>query len=195
MDPGDEPKADKLLTPEERRSRKERTALILSNPELLEIICGHVANGGTLLTLVHTWDVRYSDITNWLDQDKDRFSRYMAALAHRGEWAKERYLKELRDIALVDVRQLFKEDGGLKDPTEWPANLGAAVASIEVDELFEGVGRDREKIGFTKKVRFWSKVQALESLCKNLGILSDVKVEHHVSLEALILAAQKPKEE
>lgn len=82
---------------------------------------------------------------------------------------RERIAQELARIGFSDIRELFNEDGSLKPPNEWPDDLAATVASIETDELFQGVGRDREQIGFTKKVKVWEKVKALEALCKLIG--------------------------
>src|SRR5690606_12769340 len=155
------------------KERAERLKRILSDPQLLDIICAHVANGGTIITLFRSYDVRYSDLTRWIHEERDREKAYIKALNDRGEWGMEIILRELRRIGLSDVRQMYREDGSLKPPHEWPAELASVVSMIESDELFEGFGREREQVGYTKKVKLWDKMRALEMLGKNLAMFTE----------------------
>jgi phage terminase small subunit len=80
-----------------------------------------------------------------------------------------RTLFETARVAFVDVRKVFNEHGNLKPIHEWDADTAGAVASVEVVELF-GKGADGlGQIGYTKKVRFHNKVQALDQLTKHFG--------------------------
>jgi phage terminase small subunit len=63
----------------------------------------------------------------------------------------------------------FDDTGALKSPNNWPDDLAAVVASVETDELFEGSGEDRNQIGYTKKLKVWEKVKAIEALSKLMG--------------------------
>lgn len=87
----------------------------------------------------------------------------------RKQMTAERVLTELSHIAKSDPRRLFDEKGKLRDPSEWPDDIAACIASIETEELFEGSGEDREQIGWTKKVKFWSKPEALKLLGEHFG--------------------------
>lgn len=80
--------------------------------------------------------------------------------------------KEIAALAFSDVRELFNEDGTLKDPHEWDNATAAAVSSIEVFEEYQGEGKGKAKkyIGRTKKVRLWDKVTSLEKLARLLGM-------------------------
>src|SRR5665213_3760887 len=69
----------------------------------------------------------------------------------------ERTLAENAAIAFRDPRRLFRQDGTMLSPHEWPDDLAAAVASIETREFFEGEGENRKIVGFTRKVRFEDK--------------------------------------
>lgn len=80
-------------------------------------------------------------------------------------------------MALSDLRNVYNEDGTLKLPHEWSDEAAAAVAGVEVFEEFSGRGENRELIGYTKKVKSYDKVRALEILSKNLGLIGNGK--HH----------------
>lgn len=103
-------------------------------------------------------------------------------------------LRELLKLATSDLRKLFDEKGALLPADQWPDDVAAAVASVEVDELFEGYGQEREQIGYTKKVKFWDKTKSLELLGKHLKLFTD-KIEHsgQLTLEQLV-AASMPKD-
>lgn len=78
----------------------------------------------------------------------------------------EDIIKELANIGFSDVRKIFNQNGGLKEIQELDDNAAACISSVESDELYEGVGQDREQVGETKKVKLWDKIKALELLGK-----------------------------
>jgi len=183
------------ITRTEAKDRRERLKRLLADPHLIDTICGHVANGGTLITLCETWDVRFGDISNWIHADRERERRYIKALNDRGEWGVERVLQELRELGFSDLRKIFDEKGRILDPSMWPDGVAKAVSSIEVDELFDGSGKDKTHIGFTKKVKFWDKSRALEMLGKNLRMFIDRhELSGTVKLED-ILASSRDEEQ
>ena len=107
---------------------------------------------------------------------------------------KDLVLSELVKIAKADVRKIFNENGGILHPSEWPDDIAGAVASIEVDEIWDGVGRDKFQSGETKKIKFWKKEKALELLGKNLSLFVDkVEVSGKLTLEDLVTLANKVK--
>lgn len=85
----------------------------------------------------------------------------------------ERTLTEVARLAFSDIRDLYREDGSLKHPSEWDDKIAAAVAGLEVFEEFEGKGKDRRLIGHTKKARVFDKTKALEMLGKHLRLFQD----------------------
>jgi phage terminase small subunit len=89
----------------------------------------------------------------------------------------EKILTELWRVAGVDIRQAYKLDGSLKSIHEMPEDVARAIAGVDVDELFEGVGGDRDQVGITKKIRFWDKVRAFELLGKHLKMFVE-RQEH-----------------
>lgn len=84
-----------------------------------------------------------------------------------------RILLEMSNLAYSNLQRLFREDGTLKDPSEWDPETAAAVSSVEVFEEFEGTGKNRRQVGYVKKIKFWDKPRALEMLAKNQGLLKD----------------------
>jgi phage terminase small subunit len=67
-----------------------------------------------------------------------------------------------------------------------PEDARRAIAGIEIVEEFEGSGKDREQIGYTKKIKFWDKPKALENLGKHLGIYLEDNKQQADTLAALM---------
>lgn len=78
----------------------------------------------------------------------------------------DRLVEEMANIALADPLAMFDERDCLKPLRDWPEELRRAVASVETLEVYEGQGKDRVFIGYTKKIRFWNKIQAADTIAK-----------------------------
>ena len=100
-------------------------------------------------------------------------SRLIDERAARNKIDADTVLGELLRIARADIGQAFNPDGSLKSMADMPEEIRRAIAGVDVFEEFAGRGEDREQIGFTKKVRFWDKVKALEMLGRHLRMFSD----------------------
>lgn len=87
----------------------------------------------------------------------------------------ERVLKEYSRLAFLDIRKALTDDGTLKPIHELDDDTAAAIAGLEVEELWEGKGEGREHIGRVKKIKLSDKKGALDSLAKHLGMF----VERH----------------
>lgn len=85
----------------------------------------------------------------------------------------ERVLLEIYRCAMTDPAEAFRSDGRLKSIHEMPEGLRRAIASFEIEELFEGSGRDREHVGQVKKLKFWDKPRNLEMLGRHLSLFVD----------------------
>ena len=86
-------------------------------------------------------------------------------------------LKELLLIAKTDIAAAYDEKGNLKPIHEIPEETRRAIAGIKVFEEFEGFGKERHKIGETRELKLWSKLDALELLGRHLKLFTD-RVEH-----------------
>lgn len=181
---------DALPNPGE--SLRERIARIINEPDILDVICGHVANGGTVIQLAKTWDVPASTIYNWIRKDADRSKRYDQSIVDRKEWLVDRLHQEMHALSVSDIRNVYDSSGNLLPIHEWPESVSVAVQSVETQELFEGEGRDKTQVGVTRRVKFWDKNKSLEQLAKLHKLLAD-SVEHtgQVTLADLILESYK----
>ena len=92
------------------------------------------------------------------------------------EITSDRILQEVALIGFQNIAGAFKADNTLKSIADMPESLQRVIAGVDIDELFEGRGEDREHVGFTKKLRTWDKLKALELLGKNMKLWTD-KVE------------------
>jgi phage terminase small subunit len=83
----------------------------------------------------------------------------------------ENVLSELARIAFGDVRELLDDSGNLRPLSEMSDEAAASIASFEV-----GTNSD----GSTKvaRIKTWNKNQALEQLCRHLGLLRPEQHEH-----------------
>ena len=177
-------------------ARRSKALKIFEDPETMETIVGHVANGGTLFNLCEGWGIPFSNVLHWICASPDRKQVYDAAIKARLDWSIEAVLSELRILSLIDFRSAFGPDGALLPIDKIPADVAKAIQAVEVEELFEGVGKERAQIGWTKKVKFWDKLRALELLGKNMKLFTDrVEVEAGATLEQIIMAAHKRPED
>ena len=84
-----------------------------------------------------------------------------------------RILEELAAIAFLDPGELFAADNSLKSITSLEPKVRAAIMAVETDELFDGVGKDREQIGITRKLKLQPKIEALKLLGQHLKLFTE----------------------
>lgn len=177
----------RLETLAERTERQFMTNKLFEDPDSINVVCGHMANGGDLPMLAKIWGIRYSDLTNWLRSDPERNKRYEASLHDADQWRIAIITRELQRFGLSDIRELFNDQGAVRPTSEWSDELTSAISSMEVNELWEGTGRDRRIIGEIKKIKLVDKIKPLELLGKQMRMFLD-RVEHSgkLSIEDLI---------
>lgn len=100
-------------------------------------------------------------------------------LKERAIVSKEKIAEEWAKIGFSDIRQLFSDDNQLLNIKDIPDKIAASLSSVEIEELLgdrETVFTKREQIGFTKKVKLWSKTVALTALADLYGYNAPAKV-------------------
>jgi phage terminase small subunit len=101
-------------------------------------------------------------------------------LSEKATLASESVLKRFGKIAFSDIRTYFDKNGKLKPIHELDDDAAAAIASIEVEELWVGNGKSRTQVGVVKKIRFFDKIRALEAINKMMGWNAAERVQHEV---------------
>ena len=100
-----------------------------------------------------------------------------------------RLLQEVARISYSDPRRLCREDGSLKRPDEWDDDTAASVASFEVFEEFSGCGDERKLTGYTKRVRLFNKIAAVDKAMKHLGLYEQDNGQRAPNLALQIVTA------
>lgn len=77
----------------------------------------------------------------------------------------------LSRIARFDPRKLFNEHGQLKQPHDWPEEIALCIASIEVEERWEGKGENRQSY-YVHKIKFNDRSQALIALARHHNLFA-----------------------
>lgn len=85
----------------------------------------------------------------------------------------DRVLQEFSRIAFLDIRKAFDDEGRLKPLGELDDETAAAIAGLEVEELYEGRGESRMHVGHLHKIKLSDKKGALDSLARHLGMFND----------------------
>lgn len=77
-------------------------------------------------------------------------------------------VKTLAMMLRFDIADLYDEGGRLKPLNDIPKEARLMIQQLDTEELY-CAGREKELLGFSKKVRTYSKIDAIEKLMKHLG--------------------------
>jgi phage terminase small subunit len=102
-----------------------------------------------------------------------RLAELKARQLKRHDVTIDRVLAEFAKLAFLDIRKAFDEDGNLKPVHELDDDTAAAIAGLEVEDLYEGRGESREHVGKLHKLKLSDKKGALDSLARHLGMFID----------------------
>jgi phage terminase small subunit len=106
-----------------------------------------------------------------------RLKELQDELKNRNMVTVERVIAEYAKLGFFDPRNLFHDDGKPKEISELDDETAAALAGLDVQEVYDGYGEDRKFVGYTKKYKLTDKKGALDSMAKYLGMFTE-KVEH-----------------
>lgn len=79
-------------------------------------------------------------------------------------------LNRLLEIDQMDVLDILSDDGSIKAIHNWPKVWRTSLSGIDLAEMFEGRGDERDLVGILKKIKWPDKVKNLELLGKHIGI-------------------------
>lgn len=110
--------------------------------------------------------------------------------AKRTEITADRVLREYARIGFFDPRRLYRDDGSPIPLNDLDDDTAAAVAGLDIQEVYEGYGDDRVFVGYTKKYKVADKIRALDAIAKHLGMFVDRvehsgRFDHDISIEGL----------
>ena len=81
-------------------------------------------------------------------------------LKNRNMITVERVMQEYAKLGFFDPRNLFRPDGSPKEISELDDETAAALAGLDVQEVYDGFGEDRKFVGYTKKYKLTDKFQS-----------------------------------
>lgn len=116
------------------------------------------------------------------------------ALSEKTGITHEMLLAEYAKIAFIDIREYYDQNGNLLMPHELSDKAAAALAGIDIDEIYEFINGSKQKIGETKKIKLQSKLSALDSIGKHLGFFAvdNSQKAVNVSMPAINVYNQGP---
>ncbi len=138
------------------------------------------------------------ELNTWIRSDGNtgplgRRAMMDEALVSRSEALRWQMEDQLHAVSTFDMRKLFK-DGQLVPVEDWPAEIGAAVAGLDIEDMFEEVNDVKTLVGYLKKFKVWDKLKAIDSLGKQHGMFKDKTSERIAdSLESLLAKSFESK--
>lgn len=104
---------------------------------------------------------------------KDRIFR-------RYDITENRIIQEVANIAFLDILDIFKDDGTMKNLEDIPEHARRTIAGIDNEQITERDGNTTHVVGVLKKLKLSDKRSALEMLAKYKGLLIE---KRHVTVE------------
>lgn len=111
-----------------------------------------------------------------------RIAELREKVAERIHISVDMVVAEMWRLANCDISEAFDDEGKLKPIKEIPEDVRKAIAGVEILEEFDGYGKDRVQIGWTKKIRFWDKNKALDALGRHLGAFIHDKPDFNLNI-------------
>lgn len=112
-------------------------------------------------------NLRKPHISSWIEEQRK-------AQAKKAELTLERILAEYAKVAMFDIRKIYNDRNALIDIKDLDDDSAAAISGIETLEEYD---EDKTLYGFTKKVKVFDKIKALDSISKVLGYNAPEKLQ------------------
>ena len=126
---------------------------------------------------------------NDLPEIKQRIDELKLERSERTKVDADYVLNRLVEIDQMDVLDIHSEDGSLKPLHQWPKIWRQFISGMDLSELFEGRGDDRQMVGVLKKIKWPDKVKNLELIGKHVEVQAfKERVEHsgHITHEEML---------
>jgi phage terminase small subunit len=103
-------------------------------------------------------------------------------------------LQRLAEIDAMDVADILDDDGRALPIKQWPGIWRRYITTIDVSEITEGAGGEREVVGLLKKLRWPDKVKNLELIGRHVRVQAwkekreqsgNLSLSHEEALELL----------
>lgn len=112
----------------------------------------------------------------------------------RTEITQDMVLKELAKVGFFDIRKLFDDSGKPLDITGLDNETAACIVGLEVMDIYEGTGEDKEFVGYIKKYKLSDKLKALEMIGRHLGMFKDkMDIQHSGQIGGVMIIDDIPK--
>lgn len=98
-----------------------------------------------------------------------------AELMEKSKMTLEKWVKTVTALALYDPRKMFDKFGNPLEIPELGRVSGLALAGFEIEELYDGKGENRQKIGYARKVKLLDRTPYLLMLGKYLNAFPEKK--------------------
>lgn len=119
-----------------------------------------------------------------------RLSALMGEKKNSAIMSANEVLEELSLLGRSDIGDIFDDKTlTMKTISDIPPKMRRCIQSVEFVEEFEGSGRDKVQVGWTRKIKLWNKDKALENLGRYHKLFVDVT--EHKGLDGL---AERMKE-
>ncbi|WP_341215752.1 terminase small subunit [uncultured Wocania sp.] len=107
-----------------------------------------------------------------------------AEIVERNKVSIDECVSNLAKMMRFKLSDLYEENGTLKSIHNIPEETQIAIAELSVFEEFQGIGKDRDLIGFTKKLKTIDRKGVIVELMKHLGGYKEdnqQKTDHTIS--------------
>jgi len=98
-------------------------------------------------------------------------------------------LNRLVEIDQMDFLDILNDDHSIKPPSEWPKVWRTYLSAIDMAEIWEGSGDERQMTGMLKKIKWPDKVKNLELLGKHVNVMA---FKEKVEVDATVIQSVMP---
>jgi len=96
-------------------------------------------------------------------------------------------LKRLVEVDQMDAIDILNPDGSIKSIPDWPPIWRQMISGLDLSEIWEGSGDQRQMVGILKKIKWPDKTKNLELIGKHVDVQAfKDKVEHEGNLKDLV---------